>query len=86
MNANQKGNKGKTCKVCKQTIFKKSHAAIVAWVTEDTDGSDGGMNQIVNIDFNSCECLFIGSINKTCFFKSLRSESFNSYDCWGGIR
>ena len=23
------------------------------WITEDTDGSDGGMNQIVNIDFNS---------------------------------
>ena len=23
------------------------------WVTEDTDGSDGGMDQIVNIDFNS---------------------------------
>ena len=39
MNANQKGNKGKTCKVCKQTIFKKSHAAIVAWVTEDTENA-----------------------------------------------
>ncbi len=39
MNANQKGNKGKTCKVCKQTIFKKSHAAIVAWVTADTENA-----------------------------------------------
>ena len=39
MNANQKGNKGKTCKVCKQTIFKKSHAAIDAWVTEDTENA-----------------------------------------------
>ena len=23
------------------------------WITEDTDGSDGGMGQIVNIDFGS---------------------------------
>ena len=36
MSANQQKKEIRTCKVCKQAIYKKMHAAIVAWVTEPT--------------------------------------------------